>query len=56
MPAVATPLRLGAERRSTQKNLDVLSPIDGGVVGRVALGSPREVEEALARAHAVRTA
>jgi hypothetical protein len=50
MAAVATPLRLGAERRSTQKNLDVVSPIDGGVVGRVALGSSKEVAEALGRA------
>lgn len=51
---VATPLRLGAERRPTTRNLDVLSPIDGGIVGRVSLGSAKEVEEALVRAYAVR--
>jgi acyl-CoA reductase-like NAD-dependent aldehyde dehydrogenase len=56
MPAVATPLRIGAERRSTPKSLDVLSPIDGGLVGRIALGTSREIDEALTRAHAVRRA
>jgi acyl-CoA reductase-like NAD-dependent aldehyde dehydrogenase len=54
MPTVAaTPLRLGAERRATARSIDVVSPIDGGHVGRVALGSAREIDEALARAHTV---
>jgi acyl-CoA reductase-like NAD-dependent aldehyde dehydrogenase len=49
--SVATPLRLGGERRSGTRAIDVVSPIDGGVVGRVALASASEFEEALERAH-----
>lgn len=55
MAAVATPLRFGAERRSTQRSLDVLSPIDGGIVGRVALGNAKEIGEAVGRAFEART-
>src|SRR5439155_1222114 len=50
---VATPLRLGAERRPGTKAIDVVSPIDGRLVGRVALASAAELEEALGRAHRV---
>src|SRR5262249_17045744 len=49
-------LRLGGERRTGAATREIARPFDGGRIAAVALASEGDVRDAIARAHAARTA